>query len=488
MPDRRQSAVLPRLAILAPVLLYVLALNPWFVPDQHDDVLYFFGAVSLVEGEGFALGGVPITDWPPVLSAAIALAMSALGPSVWVAKGLVLATVVAGIMLIVRTAKANAMPHPALVAGLTALLPVSLISGVSVLSEWPYLAASLAFLLALGKLESRRDLRWAMLAGLLLALASLTRFVGVFLGAAIVVQALRVARARGARAALPELVAAAVGAALWLAWKVRCESLIGAGHAPPGAYDQAGYYLARFTHLDPLALFAQIEAVLLSLGKAVAAATGWDAARAIAGAGVAAALVTGAYRRWRSGRSAPCDAYVGVTLLLLLGDLNKPERYFVPIAPFLLGYLIDGVEPALRRALPNRFNAARLGAAALWAVWLLALDAHLLFRGNLERSRAGFSMLASPDIERYYRGDSLDLYHALRWADQHSPAGPLAAAGFHGKYVLAFTGRRFRTLPGEDPEGAVALISADAPPPPGWLPARAFGRYTVNHPEPPARP
>ena len=65
------------------LVVYLLALNPWFVPEQPDDVLYFFGAISLLDGEGFALGGTLTTDWPPVFSAMLAAAMKVFGTSVW---------------------------------------------------------------------------------------------------------------------------------------------------------------------------------------------------------------------------------------------------------------------------------------------------------------------------------------------------------------------------------------------------------------------
>ena len=169
--------------------------------------------------------------------------------------------------------------------------------------------------------------------------------------------------------------------------------------------------------------------------------------------------MVGVVVRWRAGKLTPADAYVAICLLLLLGDLKKPERYFLPLAPFLIGYLIGGASAIAARYTPDVKKQALKGVAMMWVAWLLLLDGYVLFVGDLERSRGGLSTIASPSVEDYYRGKTLDLYQALRWADGTMPSGEFAASGFHGKYVLAFTGRGFRTLPDDDPQGAVALVA-----------------------------
>lgn len=480
--DPYQSPKLVRLAMFAPALLYALGLNPWFVPEQHDDVLYYFGAVSLLEGNGFSLGSVPITDWPPVLSGSLAAVMAVFGQSVWGAKAFVFLAVIAGIALVERVARSFELPNPALVAALTALLPVSLISGVSILSEWPYLVASMGFFLALRKLSETRLWRWALIAGALLAIASLTRFLGVFLGAAIIAQAISQARKRGFVNLLPELAVAGIGSVFWLGWKARCQMLIDKGSAPSGAYDQAGYYLERFTHFEPLELFSKIESVLFSFGKAASALFGLEVVKAVVGIAVGAILLIGVVLRWRSRKLNVTDAYVGVCLLLLLGDINKPERYFVPLAPFLLGNFIFGARALVERWQGDRARSILTTCSALWIAWLCLLGGHLLLVGNLDKTRGGFSMLANPTVEDYYRGESLDLYQAVRWADANAPEGAIATVGFHGKYVLAFAGRPFRSLPDEDADNAVALIAKGVSLPNGWVASESFGNFTVAKP------
>ena len=76
------------------------------------DVLYFFGAVAMLDGDGFSLGGTPITDWPPVFSALLASVMKIFGASVWVAKLVVLGFVAASIALSYAVARIYNLPAP----------------------------------------------------------------------------------------------------------------------------------------------------------------------------------------------------------------------------------------------------------------------------------------------------------------------------------------------------------------------------------------
>ena len=100
------------------------------------------------------------------------------------------------------------------------------------------------------------------------------------------------------------------------------------------------------------------------------------------------------------------------------------------------------------------------GAIATWAAWLIMLDGYLLFVGNSDGTRGGFSMLASRDIESYYRGRDLDLYHAIKLADAQAPPGEeIGSVGFHGKYVLAFAGRGYANFPEDGFEEVSHLIT-----------------------------
>ena len=440
-----------------PLVLFSLSLNPWFAPEQHDDVTYFFGAKSISESGVYQLDGVPVTDWPPLFPLMLAGQQLLTGPSIIAAKLVVLGFIIAGLFAIRALARAYQFEYPNTVAVLTCLLPISLICGSNVLSEWPYLTLSFAFLLALDKLKSHRETGWILLAGTLLAAASLTRFAGVLLGAAIIAQAVSQWRAaRGEtplvqlRAICPELATAAIGAVPWLLWRLRCRLVIDSGAAPTGAYDQPSYYLERFTNFDPVALFSQMETTLFSFGRATRPVS--ELIGTLVLPVFALALIYGAHLRFRTRGIRPGDWYVMTTLLLLLGDLVKPERYFLPIAPFLIAYLLTAI-----RALAQRIGALRrpelavAGFVSGWCALLLALNSYLLFFGNADGTRGGFSRIASPEIDHYYRKQHHGLLLALRHVDENAPPGEaIGADGFHGKYVLALCGRGFRTHPWDD--------------------------------------
>jgi len=468
---RHFAKLLPSWALtILPAAIFLLALNPWFIPEQHDDVLYFFGAKSIAESGEFALDGTPITDWPPVFSLVLAGARLVAGESVLIAKLVVFGFVLAGLFAIRAMAKVHRFEFPIAVAGLTCLLPISLICGASVLSEWPFITLSFAFLLALHRLGSSRSISWALTAGVILAAASLTRFAGTLLGVAVVVQMwtqFRQSKGRSVttwyRTIAPEIVVAFTGAVPWVLWKVRCSQVIARGDAPKGAYDQASHYLERFSNFDPAALFAKIETTLFSMTRVLETRVDSSIFSGLIVFVLMALLVFGIVRHFKTNGVQPADWYVLLMLALLLVDLIKPERYFFPIAPFLIGYIILGVRELTAKLSRERSLLMVRATIAMWAAWLILLDGYLLFIGNSDGTRGGFSVLASRDIESYYRGRDLDLYHAIEFADAQAPVGEeIGSVGFHGKYVLAFVGRGYANFPEDEIGGVSYLIVRDA--------------------------
>ena len=493
-PERTRTLLLAAL----PLALFTLALNPWFAPEQHDDITYFFGARSIAESGTFQLDGVPITDWPPFFPLLLAGVQLLTGASVLAAKLLVLGFVVAGVLAIRALARAYQLDYPTTTAALTCLLPISIICGSNVLSEWPYLTLSFAFLLALHQLGTRRQIGWVLLAGTLLGIASLTRFAGVLLGAAIVAQAVQQWGAASGksltgrmRAITPEAATAVIGTVPWLLWKVRCQNIIASGAAPTGAYDQPGYYLDRFTNFDPAGLFSQMETALFSFGRATRPLSELIGAPAVAI--FAIAIVCGAYLRFRQHGIRPGDWYVIASLLLLLGDLVKPERYFLPIAPFLIAYVLAAIRGAAQKLFAERRRSFALaGSVAAWCALLLVLDAYLLFFGNADGTRGGFSRLASQNIDDYYRKQHHELLHAVRHVDENAPPdAAIGADGFHGKYVLALSGRSFQTHPLDDLKSVDWLIQwegnrSSVPLSSGWRRVVEIGAHNIYRrgPEP----
>src|SRR5262245_17137082 len=59
--------------VLLPLAIYAIALNPHFLPATFDNILYYFGAVSLANEGSFQFREKYISDWQPGFSALLAL-------------------------------------------------------------------------------------------------------------------------------------------------------------------------------------------------------------------------------------------------------------------------------------------------------------------------------------------------------------------------------------------------------------------------------
>ena len=475
-------------SIFAIVGLYALALNPWFMPDQHDDVLYFYGATSIVDEGTYSLFGAAITDWPPGLSFLFSLLFRITGPCVIVAKCAILAFVALGLYLLPRFLRGQGRSYPVVCTALAALFPASFLMGTRVLSEWPFLTVTALFFLALDRLRKTPSWRWALVVGVMLAVASLTRFIGVFLGAAIVWQWWLVYRSDGggiSKVWKPELFAAGLGGALWLGWRWRCARLVEQGLADVGNYDQAGYFKERFTNFDPLHFFVCIEEMMLSVGR-VAGKMGLPE---FMGQGVAlvlgGVLIYGLIVHLRKRGLQPVDAYVLVCLFVLLLDLKKPVRYFMPLAPFIASYLIEGVVPLGQRWLKERAKIVLRMLTAGWMCWLILLNGILLIKGNASGTHHGLSMLVSRTPEAFYQGDWSDLYELCLELQASFPGETI---GVHGevisKYVSVFAELPVIDMPQDvDLPHRVLLTDESVERLPmyeqGWAEWKSLGKYRV---------
>jgi hypothetical protein len=475
-------------AILLVPVLYLLAINPWFMPDQHDDVLYFYGAKSIAEQGIFAMNDAVITDWPPGLSALISLGFHLGLGHVVAAKVLIVIFVMLGVVLIPRYLEGQGRSYPYVCTALTALFPISFMMGTRVLSEWPFLTLSVVFLLALERLRVAPSWRWALVTGLALAAASLTRYIGVFLGVAVLWQWWMVVRAERVTVRglwRPEVVVGLVGGGLWMAWRLRCQLLIAEGLAEQGNYARPTYFLERFTSLDPILFLARIEEVLCSLVR-VAGKLG---APDLVGQGLAIllglVLCWGCVKQFRKHGVQPVDVYVGACLFLLLLDLVKPSRYFMPLAPFLCSYVLVGLQDIFARI----FKGRRQGALAVflvgWGSWLGLLDVVLLFKGNTSGIHSGLSMMVSPTAKDFYQGKWADLYAACEALSTTESSGPVAVHGeVMAKYVLGFGQRTYVELPRDvdvphevllTEEGVELLPMYQA----GWDRTATYGSYII---------
>lgn len=485
----------PTLLLMAPLGLYFAALNPYFIPDVYDNVTYFFSARSIADHGEFSFQGEPVRRWPPVFPCLLAILQWVGLRSLIFSKLLVIASVGISLALMHKLWVAEQRPRPILVCTLTACLPWSLLTGSTLLSEWPCMALSFGFLLVVRRLNGGgHPWRDALLAGVLLGLSGLTRWVAVLLGVTLVAQIVQklIAR-RGLKSIGPELLAGTLGAALigaWLVLHVQAANRIpgfdaGMGQdvidvvGPVEGQRVAWYYEMptavrasdRLTNLlffqsKPLSyldldghtigLLAMLPVLLMLLGVAA---------------------------RVRHRRIVPSDFYALATLGLFSYFALHQMRYFVPIAPFLIHYLGAGVNAlgellASRRVEQYAVKTVKVGLGA-WYVWLVALSCVLLVTGNA-RTFSGLSPLASPSPEAFYRGHWRDLYLVSQEVAADPSLAPVSVLGHPGavRYVLAFSGQPSRHYPPMGDEGS--LLHVDPAPLPAEVSQR-LGLTQVAH-------
>lgn len=440
-----------RLALLLPLALWALAVNPYVLPATYDNVTYISGARALASHGSYTLSGFLIADWPPGFSLVLAIPMALGIESLVVSKAIVLLFGAVALWLGVRLLRTEGRPYALLTMVLIGLLPTSLMAAVRVMSDWPYVALALATLLALDRIRhSRRPVLWGVVGGVLLGCAALTRHVGITLGAAIVAQAvgrmMAAPRGQRLRAVAPEALMAFIGAAAYLAWMTRVEDARTLGLA-------WAYYTDNNLHsmgpVDPMVVGGMFGDMFLRAQGFAREAGLPESVGSWVGLGLIALILTGAFRRIRGGGLRPSDWFIVATLGLTLPMGLREPRYLLPLAPFLVSDLLAGVA-ALAAAvrLPAR---APLALAAAWMALSVGLDGWLIARGN-GHSHGGLSPLASRTPEAFYQGEWRDLWTAC--------AGPRAAD--HGTVLLV--GRSDMLYPALFCERPVVQLDRRGPP------------------------
>lgn len=400
------------LTLLASCALYGLALNPYLLPDTYDNVMYLVGARSIAEHGAFTFGGFRIADWPPGLSTLLAIPIALGFDGVVAAKLVILGTVILSLWASIHLLAQESRPHARLVTLAVAMLATAFLLGIRVMSEWPFTACSLGLLLVLHRMgASPHRWRWAVLGGLLLGAATLTRFVGVTLGAAVVAQGLLAGRglplSGRVRAALPAVLVGALGGAMTIAWRLSVAADTSAGLSWV-------FYSARQTTFMPSDFFGLTAALGDLLFRASRIAAVLDLPRAfpaLIGLVAGSVMVLGAVIRIRARGVQLSDCYVLATLVVLLGLEWKHGRYLLPIAPFLLSDLLLGGRAVLYRALPAHPRVCDRLAIVAGAVWVLlsaTSNGLLLVRGN-GHTHGSLIALLSPTPESFYLGDWRDL-------------------------------------------------------------------------------
>ena len=428
--SRRHSVWLAGLAVL---LLYVLGFNYYVPPSNGDDVTYYHGALSIAAGEGFKSQGSWIQDWPPGQSLLVAMAMKLLGSrEYYVAKIVNLFAVLLALLLAHRLMVAEQRKLPAVACLLIAASPTSLVTGTAGQADFTFFALTMLFFLLLQRVSQSRTWLDAGLCGVVLGLASLTRWQGVLLGAGIVFQVVKQVRSKDKGSVSAPVLSAAVGAGIFLAWKYWLHVCEAAGTAASSNYE----YQKTNLWWQPaplelggeiLNLFTQFENVILRLFPS----GNWLVS--LTTVFFLAILTYGFCLRIRLHGRRPSDVYVLVTLAMYAVYAYKEARYAIPLAPFLLDYLFTGVA-----ALVQKPKFLRL-AVGCWFAGLLAIDGVLLFYGDGQTMGPRCQLLLNEERD-FLRGYYLDLYDTCQNIKRTSPQAVLACDKFHTRIVRHYTG------------------------------------------------
>src|SRR5262245_44330048 len=124
--NRRQQLAVTIFGIAA---FYGLAINPYFIPQTYDDVLYFEGARALLSTGQYTYAGAPIVDWPPAMSAMLAALFTVLGENLIWGKWMIFASVLVATFLTARLFEREGRPAPLLIVAAWCILPASYLAG-----------------------------------------------------------------------------------------------------------------------------------------------------------------------------------------------------------------------------------------------------------------------------------------------------------------------------------------------------------------------
>jgi hypothetical protein len=445
-------------ALALPIALMALGTNPYLLPGVFDNILYLVSARSIAEHGRYLFGGWPVWDWPPGFPALVSLPVALGADAVLAGKAVVVAAAALALGLLATLLHRERRPAPLLIALLTGLAPVAFLHGTRAMAEWPYMAWAMIALLLLARLHARRGLGLAVLAGLAVGAAALTRHAGVMLGAAVALSAgYQLWRTRRLRDAAPEVVTGLVGGGMFIGWKLHLLPLVERGHAWAAYQDDASMFAAA----DPLELARHVWE-LLTHGDTLFRAAGlppWVAV--VTGALCLGMALVGLGFRIRRGGLLPSDLYAIAVLGLCMVIPWKHTRYLFPAAPFVLAWMFEGAGAVASRlgghapALARRVGMAVVG---VWLAGLIAMDTYVLVRGD-GTSYRGLSLLVSPTPEAFYAGEWADLFAVGRWIDEQPGHGTVLMVGRADLKYPAIWSRRPVAPLSEGPDAAAICVS-----------------------------
>ena len=403
--DRRDWLIACGLAALL-LLTGSMRMAPRVCGVYHDDAIYVSTARALAAGDGYRLTGVPgaplQTKYPilyPAVLAAVCYVWPTFPDNLLAMQIITLASaagaVAATYLYCVRFRYASREVAAAGCA-LCATAPLFLYFCAQTMAELPFLLLTVVALWALDEeLNRSNSSRWRQAGlGVLLALPFLCRTIG----AAVLVAGVFVLW-QWRRPVRWSVAGAAAAALPWVLW-----SLIGRG-----IWDRSpilGYY-TDYAGCWSSTGIAMLDDVFVSNAERVAFGTGEMTCQGLAT--VVTAILEPALRTplliavgvipWlmmarplRQARPLPCA--LAAYLLLILVWSWPPQRFLVPILPFLSVFLLSGTAALVKRVHP-RFGL-KLAAASGFALLMLA-NVALLARHAERTDRTGYPLRRASD-------------------------------------------------------------------------------------------
>ncbi|GAC1464998.1 MAG: hypothetical protein NVSMB9_04200 [Isosphaeraceae bacterium] len=408
-------------------------------PPRFDGAGYAVLARSLASGRGYREIDHPDaprhTHFPPGYPSALAMLWRATGSqSSRAAHGLSLACTVAATLIAWRWFLTLYKPGVATILGVALALNWTWVrTGGSIQSEPLFLLLETLILLLASQRWGRKDGVPGVVLGVLLAACTLTRHVGIMLGAAVVLDL--IGRRRW-RVALEASLTCVILLLPWVAWlaHVRGNTQVGLM-----AHDGLGGRIAALSLFYVQRMPDQLTGPIVEIG------TVFQRRSSIAiVVNIWAALATGLFVfGWRRTLRVPRRRLAGLTAfsslaLLLVWPFSEAGRFLIPLVPCLLVGSVEGLAPLAALAGVKR---PRAFAAAGVLVASLPYSAYALVSGRAEAQRRTHDVFDA----------------ACSWiAHEGRVSGPILSR--HPGEVYWQTGRKTLAPTSDDPQAIESLI------------------------------
>jgi hypothetical protein len=405
----------------------------------QDDAVYMLSARSISVDNGYRLTHLPgepfQTKYPPLYPVALAAIWWLQSGLTETLNGIALLGAVAYLVIVILSYRLfrlygfgnnTAMLLAAIVAANGVILHLS----VTAMTELPFTALLLGTILA-SEIAVTRTWRWALIAGILAALAYLTRTAALPLAATVPAIYILRGHRRHAFAFVAGILPAIIGWQIWLA-----------AH-PSNAHDWVTLFYTDYVGMERAAvgwnnigevLYVNLDTLLTGLGNLAVFLIGYSAFGHHVARLIAFAALMGTYRLCRETKCWNYAAYaVAYCLLLIFWHYPPNERFTVPLLPLLIAGLWTEASHFARliqftwrsNAIAAAFGAAALAFFACFFVW------------SSVEARA----VELPSAAAFARRTTNDLRRAFTETSNRTPADAVILSDNDGLLHL-YTGRR----------------------------------------------